>query len=206
LVQDGPVHRKTAIRRLRTIAEHCDNVNRFPDDEPVLIGAYVFGELLESSSDLDFVRMAFVLDAPAGELTWGSRPRSYGWLEHMLELNKSAVAWFWRPSVWPVWNHYIKRPLRIWSLQGTETEALDALPAGDAETYRLPAPSPDAEAEQLREELAASRAHLRHVREHYWDREWRSEHKGMGVYPENHLWSAVDGFFDLLDAVERRDH
>ncbi|WP_291409525.1 hypothetical protein [Actinophytocola sp.] len=37
--------------------------------------------------------------------------------------------------------------------------------------------------------------------ETYWDREWRHDNRGDGRYPENHLWEAVYGYLDLLDAA-----
>jgi hypothetical protein len=32
----------------------------------------------------------------------------------------------------------------------------------------------------------------------YWEREWRRDHKGFGMYPEDHLWRATHGYLDLL--------
>ncbi|GAA1971728.1 hypothetical protein GCM10009754_52610 [Amycolatopsis minnesotensis] len=51
------------------------------------------------------------------------------------------------------------------------------------------------------EDLQASLAQLREVRDGYWDRGWRREHRGLGRYPENYLWDAVEGYLDLLDAT-----
>jgi hypothetical protein len=52
--------------------------------------------------------------------------------------------------------------------------------------------------------------HLREVRDKYWDRDWRRAHRGPGRYPENTLWEAAEGYFDLLDAstlaVRSADH
>jgi hypothetical protein len=47
-------------------------------------------------------------------------------------------------------------------------------------------------------ELAESLSHLRGVEADFWERDWRSAHKGSGSYPENHLWNAVHGYLDLL--------
>jgi hypothetical protein len=46
----------------------------------------------------------------------------------------------------------------------------------------------------------ASLAHLRRVEAGYWDRGWRNTHRGSGIYPENHLWDAVHGYLDLIEA------
>jgi len=56
--------------------------------------------------------------------------------------------------------------------------------------------------EQLTAELAASLAHLSWVEAGFWERDWRSAHRGLGAYPENHLWDAVYGYLDLLNATQ----
>ena len=39
------------------------------------------------------------------------------------------------------------------------------------------------------------------VRDRYWDdMDWRRSHRRDSRYPEDHLWQAVDGYLDLLDA------
>ena len=35
----------------------------------------------------------------------------------------------------------------------------------------------------------------------YSEREWRREHKGLGIYPEDHLWRASHGYLYLLAAT-----
>lgn len=50
-------------------------------------------------------------------------------------------------------------------------------------------------------ELEASLAHLRFVRDAYWQRNWRRANRGLGLYPEDHLWNAVHGYLDLLAAI-----
>lgn len=146
------------------------------------------------------MRVAFVLNLPPHDLTWCARPQSCAGLPHLLEIHKAPVEWYWRPALWPVSNHVIDRPLRIWSVDGPDTVALDALDRGDAETQRLPAPA-DADArEQLTTEPAASLAHPHQVEARYWDRDWRNAHHGSGVCPENHLWDAAHGYLDLLTA------
>jgi hypothetical protein len=119
------------------------------------------------------------------------------------------MEWYLRPSVWPVANHVIRRPLRVWSLDGgPHAAALDALARGEADGLRVPEPTPIDLREQLTAELAASRTHLRAVEAGYWERDWRSANRGLGVHPEHHLWDAVHGYLDLLDATgaARPDH
>ena len=94
--------------------------------------------------------------------------------------------------MWPVANHAIRRPLRVWSLDGgPDLAALDALAHGEADALRVPDPPPAHLRAQLAAELAASRTHLRAVEAAYWDDDWRSVNRGYGIYPEHHLWDAV---------------
>jgi len=79
--------------------------------------------------------------------------------------------------------------------------ALDALARGDADGLRFPEPSQADLREQLAAELAASRTHLRSVAANYWERDWRSANRGYGAHPEHHLWDAVHGYLDLLEAT-----
>jgi hypothetical protein len=198
--QNVGVRHETAVRRLRRVAERCQWVGGLGEDRS-LLGAYAFGAVLDSRADLPVVQMAFVLDLPAEELTWGARPQSCVGLMHLLEIDKSPVAWDLRPAAWPVTNHAIRRPLQVWSLDGgPDVAALDALARGDAEALRLSEPAPADLRDQLAAELAASRNHLRVVEAAYWERDWRFAHRGLGVYPEHHLWDAVHGYLDLLDA------
>jgi hypothetical protein len=92
--------------------------------------------------------------------------------------------------------------VRFWSPAGPDESTLDAL--GErrlGDLHRL-IPTTTEEAEQLHEELAASLAYLQRVDAVYWEREWRREHKGLGVYPEDHLWRATHGYLDLLAATQ----
>ena len=54
---------------------------------------------------------------------------------------------------------------------------------------------------QLLDELTRSRAHLRGVLEHFWDDGWRRDHRGSGVYPEDHLWRAARALVEIEDAL-----
>jgi hypothetical protein len=198
------MRRKTAIKHLRALAERCDTAHR-PLDEPALAEVYAYGDILEPGiAEVDWVKVALVLDLPPDEVTWLALPSVHVWLTHHLGLDKVPVVAVRRPAVWPVWNHDIRRPLQFWSYEGgTDDAALAALADGDAESLRLPAPSREEEAEQLAAELEACLDHLRHVQGSFHDREWRAAHKGLGIYPNDHLWHAVEGYLDLLDANRR---
>lgn len=202
MYQDDRVRYSTAVQRLRTIAESCTRAIRLSPDDPVLCAAYVFGDLLDVPDELPVVQVAFVIDLPVDELTWGIRPASVASIPYLLEIEKAPVDWYWRPVAWPVGNHTIRRPLRIWSTEGVDQAALDALARRQPEPLRVPDPDPTRFAEQLRTELAAGLRHLHRVRDGYWDRDWRAAHGGAGFVPENYLWDAVHGYLDLLAAVE----
>jgi CheY-like chemotaxis protein len=114
------------------------------------------------------------------------------------------VRWFFRPEVWPVWNHHIRGPVRIYSTaDGPDEDALTALAHGHVDHLRLPAPSAAERREHVDMELDTALQHLRAVHQHYWDRDWRREHKGFGIDPETHLWNAVWGYLDLHDATQQ---
>ncbi len=194
---------ETAVRRLRTIAARCQQASGLWDHEPFLVGAYAFGAVLDARLDVETVPVAFVLNLPPDELTWCAQPQSGVGLPHLLKIDKAPVEWYWRPALWPVSNHLIDRQLRIWSIDGPDTIALDAFERGDAEPLRLPASTEAEVREQLMEELAASLAHPQRVEAGYRERNWRHTHRGAGIYPENHLWDAIHGYLDLLTASRR---
>jgi len=199
------VRRTSAIRNLRALAEGCERANP-PTTDPILLEVFAYGRVLEPDiDDLRLVDVAMVLDRPVEDVTWWALPSESRWFTYVLRLDKVPVRVQWRPALWPVWNHEIRRPLRIWSLNGgADTEALEALAADDVEHLRLAEPGPDDEAEQLAVELDASLANLRRARDRWDDREWRRAHQGDGSDPSVHLWRAVHGYLDLLDATRQR--
>lgn len=193
----------TAVRRLRSIAEDCSKLGSLADGEDGLVAVFAFGPVLDRpGEDLDAVNVALVLGLPAAELPWGVETPGCASLAHLLRLDKAPVLRRWRPAEWPVANHEIRRPMPIWSRDGgVQTTALDALAERRAEPFRLPDPDDDRLAAQVTRELETSAAYLRAVRDRYWeDIDWRRAHRGDGRHPEDHLWQAVDGYLDLLDA------
>ena len=57
----------------------------------------------------------------------------------------------------------------------------------------------------MRTEYRVSRAHLNTVLDEYWKNSWRREHKGYGIYPEDHLWRAAYGLHQIEDALGMTD-
>jgi len=64
---------------------------------------------------------------------------------------------------------------------------LVALEAGHFGSRNRPVPEPADERLQFREDMDAVLAHLREVRDKYWDHDWRRAHRGYGRYPETEV-------------------
>lgn len=141
-----------------------------------------------------------VQNLPPDEVTWESQPPGTGWLVESLRLDKGGFTYQWRSRRTPVWNHRIRGPVRFWSLDGLDDAVLRALSERRFDELPRLSASPSDVRAHTEAELDAALAHLRAVHDEYWEREWRRDHRGGGRYPENHLWEAVDGYLDLLDA------
>jgi len=193
---------KRAVEKLQILAEACDRMKLFwVDTEPFLKAVYAFGEVVDGADPLEAVQVAVAINLPPEEVPWESSPQGADWLADELRLSKGGFVYFWRSYLDPVWNHHIRGPVRIWSVDGgSDEQALATLEARDFGSLNRLVPEPADERLQLREDLEAALAHLREVRDKYWDRDWRREHRGYGRYPENELWEAVGGFLDLADA------
>jgi hypothetical protein len=203
--EDGRVRRSTAVRRLGIIARRCQRICDLWAPGQGLVAVHAFGTVLDSGEDdgsVEVVQVALVVNEPPELVPWGARPPAYAGLPYVLELDKAPVDWCFRSSAAPIGNHRVDRPLRIWSrAEGVDEQSLAALAVGQAEALREPRPRPPVFKRHLREELAAAQARLGDIRDRYWQRAWRSDHHGADSYPENHLWDAVHGYLDLLDAV-----
>jgi hypothetical protein len=191
---------RRAVEKLRILAETCEHVKTFWfDTEPFLKAVYAFGEVTDGADPLDAVQVAVAINLPPEEVPWESNPDGADWLASELRLSKGGFMYFWRSYLDPIWNHYIRGPVQIWSVDGgPDEQALAALEARDFGSLNRLVPEPADERLQLREDMDAALAHLREVRDKYWDHDWRRAHRGYGRYPENELWDAVEGFLDLM--------
>lgn len=196
---------RRAVEKLRILAEECDSVKNWPPDDPFLLEAYVFGQVLKGADPLECVEVALVLNLPPEEVSWGATPQGGLWLEDRLRLNRGGFAYWWRSHLDPVWNHHIRGPVRFWSQEGPDEGVLEALAERRFVDLARLAPSPQDEREQVAAELAEALSHLRAVHACYWDHDWRREHRGLGRYPEHHLWEAVQGYLDLYGAASSAD-
>jgi hypothetical protein len=198
----GGVKYSIAVSRLRQVAADLAGYTSSWRDS-VLVEAHVFGDLLTGPDTIDVVWLALVVDLPVEEVPWLARPARAEATVSLLRFDKYPLRWWWRPVGWPVWNHHISRPVRFWSRQdGTDEVALDLLAArrlSDLE-YQSPEDQGGYRA-QLETELEVSRRHLEHVVDSYHDRGWRRDHKGFGVYPDDHLWWATKGWLEVDDAL-----
>lgn len=202
------MRRATAVRRLRSVAERCQQVCHLWEPGNGLIAVYTFGSVLDLSDEdgsIEVVQLALVVRHDPDELAWCAKPPTYSGLPYVLDLEKAPVDWYYRSASSPVANHRIVRPLPIWFRDsGLHEAALAALVSRDAaalERLREPAPKPAALDRQLAGELASAAAHLTRVRDQFWSRGWRQAHHAAGVSAEDHLWDAVNGYLDLLEAT-----
>src|SRR5262249_10008456 len=148
------------------------------------------GELLCDAESIEDVSVVLLLDLPARELPWIAAHPAGEWVSECLRLGKRPVRWWYRPQTWPAWNPAHRRVIRFGSDQGgCDDDVIGAL----RERHPLSAAEPCLEERQvqLHEELALSRRHLAAVLDQYHDRDWRRQHQGFGIYPENHLWRAA---------------
>ena len=200
---DEAVRYRRAVEKIQALAEACESVKGWPPEDPFLLEAYVFGEVLEGADPLECVEVVMVLNLSPEEVPWGSNPHGTMWLADRLRLSKGGFCYWWRSHLDPVWNHHIRRPLRFWSQQGPDEGVLRAL--AERRFGDLPRLTPPAQAEraQLAAELDAALSYLRAIHGSYWDQNWRREHHGSGRYPEHHLWEAVQGYLDLHDAAHQ---
>ena len=201
---DEVMRYRRAVEKLSELAERCERAKRWPPDEPFLLEAYVFGDVLAGADPLETVEVALVLNLPPEEVPWESNPHGTQWLADELRLSKGGFAYWWRSHLEPVANHYIKGPVRFWSREGPDEDVLSALAEQRFRDLPRIAVSATALQEQTSAAVAAAFSHLRAVRDSYWDRDWRQEHRGLGRYPEHELWDAVNGYLDLHDAATSR--
>lgn len=191
-----------AVEKLRILSEACETLKKWPLEEPFLLEAYVFGKVLEGADPLESAEVALVLNLPPEEVRWESQPEGTMWLADQLRLSKGGYSYFWRSYLDPIWNHYIRGPVRFWSHeQGTDEDVLAALAQRRLGDLNRLVPASDVEREQVASELDAALSRLRSVRDSYWEPEWRRTHRGYGRYPEHELWDAVEGYLDLRDAL-----
>jgi hypothetical protein len=202
-MQGGHVKIATAVRHLEEMAGAATENMRLRDSGGwPLQELWVTGELLEGPESMEWGSVVLVLDLPPDELTWQARHPMAEWISSQIRLGKRPFAWAYRPSAWPVWNHRNRRLARFWSADhGAHTEVMELLRERKVDHLPIVEAPPGALVEQLTEELAASRHHLRQVLDHYWEPDWRRDHKGYDESPEDHLWRAAQAVSEIEQAL-----
>lgn len=205
-MQDGAVRFSTAVRHLEELADASTENLRLRDSGfgwP-LRELWVTGELLDGPDELEWASVLLTLDLPPEELTRLTKHPTAEWIGSELRLGKRPLAWAYRPTAWPAWNHQNRRLVRFWSADhGTNTDVLEALRQRRLEGLPVVEATIGDLREQFTEELAASRHHLRQVLDRYWEPDWRRDHKGYEDAPEDHLWRAAQAASEIEDALAR---
>ncbi|HEY8527335.1 MAG TPA: hypothetical protein VIL48_20370 [Acidimicrobiales bacterium] len=200
------MERSSAVEHLVEIAEDSSAMLRFREREIgwPLEELWATGELLSDASDLEGGAVVLVLDEPAEEVPWLALTPASAFVGDRLRLAKRPLAWSCRPTAWPAWNHENRRLVRYWSAaDGLDDPVVEALRTGDVAGLPVVEPEPGELAAQLRKELDVSRRHLDATLDSYWDGDWRREHKGFAVGPEDHLWRAAQAVREISDALDR---
>lgn len=196
----------TAVRHIEEMADASTENLRLRDRGLgwALQELWATGDLLDGPDELEWGSVVLALDLPLEELTWLAKHPTAEWIGSQLRLGKRPFAWAYRPTAWPVWNHQNRRLVCFWSAdQGTNTDVLEALRQRRLEALPVVEPTTGDLVEQLSEELAASRHHLRQVLDRYWEPDWRRDHKGYEDAPEDHLWRAAQAVSEIEDALAR---
>ena len=191
--------RSTAIGRLNDVAAELDRARQW--SEVSVIAGYVYGALVDGDDELEYVSIALVVDEPADDVPWLSRPAHLEALAKFIRLDKLPIVWRWRPAEWPVWNHQIPRAACFWTRDnGRDEHVIEALALDRSMTSSSPSPQTPTPCEnRSRPSVQRARRHLASVTNSFGDRDWRRDHKGDGAYPEDTLWAAAAGFVELDD-------
>jgi hypothetical protein len=197
--------RSTALRHLREMAEVASDLTerlRGSSIEWPLVELWAAGDIVGGEAELEECRVVLVLDLEDenGELPWLELHPSGDWVREQLRLGKRPVGWVHVTAGRPVFGWNLEPVVRYWSAgAGADDAVVEALAQGRTGELHVVRPGPD----DLRAELARSRDHLRSVLDRFWEPDWRREHKGFGIYPEEHLWRAAEAVAELEAALDR---
>ncbi|MBP2321142.1 hypothetical protein JOF56_001527 [Kibdelosporangium banguiense] len=192
-----------ALHHLEALAGECTRMHELPGNiSPLRVTQlWAFGKVVEERADLDWVRVALSVDLPAGDVPWLSMPRAATHWSRAARLKEPLHA-LWRSDRAPVWNHFIVRPVLLWSAaDGIAEEAFTALREDKVDSVRIPAPTTEELGERIGDELAISLRAVRGRVQNYEKKRWSP---GKLEPVADDLWSVTHGYLDLLDADPRR--
>jgi hypothetical protein len=194
----------TSVGHLESVGQQANDYRRLRESDVgwPLDELWIGSELLDSPAELEATPLILVLDAPPEELTWLALHPAGDWICEQLRLTKRPISWRYRPSVYPAWNCRDRRVVRFWSGDaGYDGDVIEALRERQSDRLQIVTPSETEFAGQLQLELDLCRRHLSNILEQYWESNWRHEHKGFGIYPEDHLWRAAAAVREIETAL-----
>lgn len=189
---------------LADLAQKCAERAELPENIRGLpvVQLWAFGDVLGAPQEVEVVQVALVVDLP--EVPWLSEPHGSEHWANATRMAKNPIAAVWRSVDAPVWNHFVDRPARIWSVEdGVAESALVAIRDGKGAELRLPEPSPDQLRERLDGEMALSLRSLRERTGSYGESRWDPGKVVKVIAAADALWRVADGYLDLLDAMQR---
>ncbi len=193
---------QTAVQRLIGLAEEADRYAAMPGLDWPLHEMWAAGELLGGRATLDVVTVILMLDVPVVELPWLALHPSEQAVADMLRLSKLPVRRYARPFGGPAWNPLFRWVVRFWDVaSGLDEQVTEALLEG--ERVEGVEPSTEECLQQMEAELIQCRAHLDAMLAHFWEPNWRREHRGGGIYPEEHLWRAAQAVREVEAALDQ---
>ncbi len=188
----------TAVRHLSEMAETAGSGRDW--DEWVLTAMWTGHEVLGGPQQMGAPHVILMLDIPPDELPWRAIHSQAEAIKYVLRIPKVPVLAYPRPTVLPPWNPIHRRVVRFWDHNdGTDHDVLEAL----RQRAPLPIVCPtlaEYQAQMLSESNVA-RARLDQMLDDYWIGNWRKEHRGAGIFPENHLWAAAQALRDTEIAL-----
>lgn len=197
--------RSTALHHVMELTGMAERLNGLgPDFDIRLSELWIGGDILNGAEQTEEVTIVVRLDIPDDEIPYLALHPEVESYEHSLRLNKWPVDARWRSRGVPAWDHEVRRVARFWSAEtGTEDLLIRNLQDRTFTELMIESPTPEQLQAFLEESLSRSERHLTGVLEHYWDRDWRRNHQGYGVHPEDHLWRAAEAVRSIKSALRQ---
>jgi hypothetical protein len=184
----GGVKFATSVGHLESVGQQANEYLRLKDSDIgwPLDELWVGSELLDGPAEIEATPLVLVLDVPPENLPWLALHPAGDWICEQLRLTKRPISWRYRSTVYPAWNCRDRQVPRFWSSDaGDHTDVIEGLRARHFDQLQIVAPGQTEFAAQLQTELDLCRYQLKDNLDQYWDAEWRQQHKGFGIYPDD---------------------